>query len=111
MSCDFQLDPASYLAGREPTSCDPSCLALWQSVMIQAVKDLHDVMRFKRDSEGRNAAWIPVREHANLLRWFRSKQKDVGSFIWVCEVIDCDPDVVLKTLHDRYDFRTGEVKI
>ena len=51
---------------------------LWAAVLEQAVKDARG---------GRTYHIITEEARA----WFRSKNENVGSFIWVCRILDLDP--------------------
>ena len=61
--------------------------ALWYAVFERAVDDLLD------DYERTPAA-----------RWFISNSIEIGSFIWICEQLDIDPQVVRKILSCRIYF-------
>jgi hypothetical protein len=56
------------------------CRKLWSAVMEQAIEDL----------SGDNP-----RIQQAAVDWFSNRQNDgVGSFVWVCQAIDLDPDSV-----------------
>jgi hypothetical protein len=54
---------------------------LWAAVLEQAVKDARG---------GRTYHIITEEAQA----WFHSKKEGVGSFIWVCRILDLDPSYV-----------------
>ena len=35
--------------------------------------------------------------------WFQSDRKDIGSFLWICEVLDLDPQFALARVDDGDD--------
>ena len=56
--------------------------ALWKAVLDQAFKD----------AEG-NVGTYDQREDARA--WFASSRRDIGSFLWICEVLDLEPEITL----------------
>ncbi len=54
---------------------------LWAAVLEQAVRDAHGSRTYHIIAEEARA-------------WFRSKNEEVGSFIWVCRILDLDPSYV-----------------
>jgi hypothetical protein len=59
--------------------------ALWRAVLDQAFKD----------AEGRVGTYA---HRKDAREWFRSTGKDIGTFLWICEVLDVDPEVTLARL-------------
>ena len=56
--------------------------ALWAAVLVRAIDDL-DLDQSKKD----------VRIYESAVRWFNNaRNTDIGSFIWVCEILGHDPD-------------------
>ena len=53
---------------------------LWKAVLEQAFKD----------AQGQVGTY-EYRRDARV--WFQSDSKDIGSFLWICEVLDLDPEV------------------
>jgi len=58
------------------------CLSLWAKVMEQAMEDLQEPIQTPADRL--------IRERA--FHWFRSSSNEPCSFIWVCGILDLDPD-------------------
>lgn len=56
---------------------------LWAAVAQQAVDDLHDT-----------AVNLPGPARA----WFRDERMFIGSFLWVCQVLELDPGCVRRKL-------------
>ena len=54
--------------------------ALWKAVLDQAFKD----------AEGKVGTY-DQREDARA--WFTSSRRDIGSFLWICEVLDLEPEI------------------
>ena len=68
---------------------------LWAAVMERAVYDLKSKDKLQRGSAS---------------EWFQNRRRtDVGSFIWVCEVLDIDPDRYRKLALNRSK-KAGTVK-
>ena len=49
---------------------------LWASVLVQAIKDVQ-------------GNYLRYREEA--FKWLQSESMEVGSFLWVCSVLELDP--------------------
>ena len=62
---------------------------LWTEVIVQAIEDLSSHTHDQRER--------------SALLWFNSRTEAVGSFIWACNVINIDPDVIRSAL--RKDVR------
>ena len=58
-----------------------SCRRLWAAVLEQAIKD----------SRGGRTYHI-ITEEARA--WLQNNRESVGSFIWVCRILDLDPSYV-----------------
>ncbi len=61
---------------------------LWAAVLEQAVKDARG---------GRTYHIITEEARA----WFRSKKEGMGSFIWVCRILDLDPGYVRRKVDQQ----------
>ena len=69
---------------------------LWAAVMGRAVDDLK-----KKKTPGAIKDQRISRDSA--IHWFKNRQRDdVGSFIWVCRVLDIDPDYARAVVLNRY---------
>lgn len=66
---------------------DP-CKRLWTAVLKRAVKDVHDNGTTSVISQGTRA-------------WFGSKNQGVGSFLWICSMLDLNPEFVRKHAADK----------
>ena len=60
---------------------------LWKAVLEQAFKD----------AQGKVGTYECSR---NARVWFQSDSKDIGSFLWICEVLDLEPEVTLGRVYD-----------
>ena len=73
------------------------CRSLWSAVLTQAIRDNRDL-----NNQKGSWFWDGVGErYANVAKskldnWFTSKLYKVGSFLWICDVLDMNPDHVLK---------------
>ena len=62
---------------------------LWGAVMEEAIKSL---------SSG------SLRIRADAITWFRNRSNDgVGSFLWVCSILDLDPDNISNKLLEKFN--------
>jgi hypothetical protein len=57
---------------------------LWAGVLLQAIKDYHD--------EGTSSTVQRDKRHA--MAWFKSSRQDVGSFIWICDLLDLNSGLI-----------------
>jgi hypothetical protein len=60
---------------------DDNCRNLWAAVLERAIEDA---------VRGGNY-WI---DRENAKTWFLSDDRDVGSFLWVCDIVNLDPSVL-----------------
>jgi hypothetical protein len=72
------------------------CLGtLWFAVLMQAVEDASILVP---DAH-------PLTEQhyyqRTALLWFKNSRCDVGSFIWVCNTLNVEPEEVLQRVRDR----------
>jgi hypothetical protein len=72
-----------------------ACRRLWAAVLEQAIKDARDEtskpLRFERP-DGQSA------QH-----WFGSENDGIGSFLWICEMLDLEPRFVRTLVHSGQD--------
>lgn len=66
---------------------------LWFAVLEQAAKDAEGDMR------GPYGKYITEGARA----WFFSKNQGIGSFLWVCLMLDLNPEVVRSILAKKYN--------
>ncbi len=65
-----------------------ACKELWVAVLGQAIKDT------RGDTTGHRGHHRPIlREAARA--WFGSENREVGSFLWICEILECNPKFAL----------------
>ena len=65
-----------------------ACKGLWVAVLEQAIKDV------RGDTSGHRGHHRPVlREAARA--WFGGENREVGSFLWICEILECNPKFAL----------------
>jgi hypothetical protein len=82
-------------------------LGLWSAVLLQAIEDYH------RKGTGYEVAvngfklrgWYYDREMRRDRRraegWFKSKNQDVGSFLWICDILQLNPDRVWEKIREK----------
>jgi hypothetical protein len=72
-----------------------ACRRLWAAVLEQAIKDARDETtkrrRFER-ADGQTA------QH-----WFLSENGGIGSFLWICEMLDLEPRFVRTLVNSGQD--------
>jgi hypothetical protein len=60
---------------------EEACKRLWHAVLDRAIRDLVDPRtKFKDREEARE--------------WFQSERQEVGSFLWVCNILGFNPGTV-----------------
>ncbi|MGC9196292.1 MAG: hypothetical protein ACP5IL_12675 [Syntrophobacteraceae bacterium] len=82
-------------------------LGLWSAVLLQAIEDYH------RKGAGYEVAvngiklrgWYYDREMRRDRRraegWFKSTNQSVGSFLWICDMLQLDPDRVWARIREK----------
>ena len=82
-------------------------LALWGAVLLQAIED------YRRKGAGYEVAvngiklrgWYYDREIGCDKRraeaWFRSKSEDLGSYRWICDLLQLDPERVWARIREK----------
>jgi len=68
---------------------------VWAAVLIQAIDDLN-VKSIPQESEKSQNDKEYLKNQANA--YFKSKRMSMGSFVWICELFDIDPDVARKAI-------------
>jgi uncharacterized protein YfaT (DUF1175 family) len=71
---------------------------LWTHVMIQAMKDL-EAPSLSKTPKGRRAA-----------RWFASSNEDIGTFVWVCHLINMDPTFIRSAVRKGKGFGRSRLR-
>ncbi len=62
---------------------------LWASVLEKAIEDLNVTETKHEMNNNYEQFW-----QRKAAAWFRSSVKDIGSFLWICMILDLDSDVV-----------------
>ena len=60
---------------------EKACKRLWHAVLDRAIRDMVDPRTRFRDRE-------------EALEWFESERQEVGSFLWVCNILGFNPGTV-----------------
>jgi hypothetical protein len=64
---------------------------LWAAVMHGAVNDL---LGQNSTTKGRDRNVINTRLSLSARLWFESDARGIGSFLWICSVLELDPEKV-----------------
>lgn len=68
---------------------------VWFAVLMQAVED----------ATAHVPDAIPLTEahyyQRTAILWFRHRRHDIGSFVWICSVLNLDPDEVLRRVREK----------
>ncbi len=82
-------------------------LELWGAVLLQAIEDYH------RKGAGYELAvngiklrgWYYDKEIRRDKRraetWFKSKTREVGGFLWICDILELDPDRLWARIREK----------
>ena len=65
---------------------DQTFKILWSAVLNQAIKDAQEIHSIYAE---------------DARAWFRSKNQGTGSFIWICLILDLDPDAFRSVYQER----------
>lgn len=77
---------------------DP-CRQIWAAVLNQAVDDLSGAGTDRAGPCHKNArAIISTRAR----RWFAAANRGIGSFVWICHILDLDPDRTRNVIMSRF---------
>ena len=63
---------------------------LWAAVLEQAVEDLQGCGYAKNEYLSRSRQL----QHESAVTWFKSDSQEPCSFLWICEILDLNPEVV-----------------
>jgi hypothetical protein len=87
-------DPDSYLAERAVGLETKACLGLWAAVMYVAIEDSRGrgAVPTGLTREKRPVVMGEIRDRA--CAWMSSQEQTVGSFLWICTLLELDPDAV-----------------
>jgi len=72
--------------------CNP-----WGAFLMQAIRDLHPRRGWTKNEQA-------CRNKQEAERWFNSPSKGVGSFLWICGLLNLDADQV-RGMAKRQSFR------
>jgi hypothetical protein len=77
-----------------PTGSD---VHLWLAVLDRAMRDLMSLERLRHDP---NVLQDPIfiYDYHSLKRWFRSSSMELGSFCWICFLVEIEPEWALRKL-------------
>ena len=75
---------------------------LWAAVLKQAIRDA----RRELPPHGNVSSHMNA---ASAKAWFESDSQDIGSFLWICAVLDVEPDYT-KTLMEGIDHKMVNVE-
>jgi hypothetical protein len=67
---------------------------LWFAVLEQAIKDSEGYLMRSRDNNER------IKQEAR--RWFLSENQGIGSLLWICLVLDLNPEFLRKHIAKKY---------
>ena len=80
-----------------PTGSD---VHLWLAVLDRAIRDLISLERFKDDPTVKDDP-IFIYDYRSLRRWFRSTSMELGSFRWICSLVEIEPEWALQRLGQK----------
>ncbi|MFZ0931920.1 MAG: hypothetical protein WAN11_25200 [Syntrophobacteraceae bacterium] len=97
---DFELMEALY--------GESGAFELWGAVLLQAIEDFHcePGRGFGTVMDGIDLRWRTIsteihRNKRNAAAWFGSSCEDVGSFLWICELLGLNADLVRAKVRDK----------
>jgi hypothetical protein len=80
---------------------------LWEAVLLQAIEDFHPKGRsLEIVMNGIKVQWRTNsaetrRNKRNAAAWFGSSCEDAGSFLWICDVLGLNADLVRAKVRDK----------
>lgn len=90
----MRVDPEHWLADPQIAKAVRPCLALWAAVMQVAIEDSRGLGPMP--SGHRDGSRADLRDRA--VAWLSSPEQKVGSFLWICSLLDLDPGAVRAAL-------------
>jgi len=72
--------------------------ALWAAVLIQAIEDVNWTPK-ETISQAIKQRHLHEKEKAKA--YLKAKRAGIGSFLWICELFDIDPDKVREAIFDN----------
>lgn len=92
------------VAGQRDHAEALSCRRLWASVVRTAADDLFSGWG-KHDTKKR----YYMGSMASAEAWFKSDVSDVGSFLWICDILDLSAEAIRKSLlSGNYEHSRGK---
>lgn len=89
------LEPGHHQAAAvlpEPERC---VLGMWAAVMHRALEDATgNVLAINSNHGPEGVKVVRRRVQHEAARWFASDARGVGSFLWICSLLDLEPEVV-----------------
>lgn len=79
---DYQMNKVWHLL----PSVEPERRIYW-GILAQAIKDVRS-----------SCKWGNKHDRDDAMRWIKSEADHTGSFLWVCDMLDIDPDWVRESL-------------
>lgn len=73
------------------------CKALFASVLLVSIKDIRLYLRRHKLTSMPDGMEV-AGESGEALRWFASTSTRPGGFLWVCSILDLEPDLVRETI-------------
>jgi hypothetical protein len=80
---------------------EKACKNLWAAVLEQAIQDAQCEMASNKE----NVEYIFTR---NALEWFYGEGREIGSFLWICNILDIDPKSVLALFINKSNVKIGQ---
>lgn len=79
-----------------------SYLRLWAAKMLIHVKDYTDGVAWRQyaSTNGLSAS-LRIDDYSTADRWFNDDWDGIGSFIWVCDLFQLNPQRTLQRIKDR----------
>ena len=77
---------------------------LWFAVLVQAIKDAEGYVSGPKDYSN-----LIITEGARA--WFLSKNQGIGSFLWICPMLDLNPAFVRSLVAKKYNSTSKEPRI
>lgn len=84
-------------------SVDPqiqACLRLWAAKLVLHVRDYADSIAWQKQKRT-NFVREPTHYYTARI-WINSDANHIGSFVWVCELFDIDPNYAKRRIKEAY---------
>ena len=103
-----------YISKKIDRSCDGGNSpekALWAAVMLRAYEDISgDLMKRAPQKEPARTQFLNQKERIieDAKRWFNSDEIDIGSYTYVCDILDLDSLAILAAVGKAYRPTDGD---